>query len=306
MDIRTLTDEYGRGTPGRKVEFVLGSRWAYRAGSREDLVEVEVVRLGVKKPARLLVRWIADEFEGRQDWVPLSRLKVPWDRVEALRAWEARWAAVQEPAWATLELVRDATDYVIELLVEPEIAAMGYNAQRGVIKVYQVDRLAALLAVDVEGLRGDPRSFEESGTLIAPITIAIGVAKSAASVWPEKLLAEIEQEEARARHDAAYGRFYRVRGKPDDWIPGETCERIDQEAQPLRNLLREWCGAGPVAVHAEIGDLREEARRLRALTRKAIEELRANGHRKKAADLERELLEGGSEAVRPGDPSAIL
>jgi hypothetical protein len=213
---------------------------------------------------------------------------------------------VQEPAWATLELVRDATDYVIELLVEPEIAAMGYNAQRGVIKVHQVDRLAALLGVDVEGLRADPLSFEESGTLIAPITIAIGVAKSAASVWPEKLLAEIEQEEARARHDAAYGRFYRVRGKPDDWIPGETCERIDQEAQPLRNLLREWCGAGPAAVHAEIGDLREEARRLRALTRKAIEELRANGHRKKAADLERELLEGGSEAVRPGDPSAIL
>jgi hypothetical protein len=62
----------------------------------------------------------------------------------------------------------------------------------------------------------------------------------------------------------------------------------------------------PVAVRAEIGDLREEARRLRALTRKAIEELRASGHHKKAADLERELLEGGFGAVRPGDPSAIL
>jgi hypothetical protein len=89
-------------------------------------------------------------------------------------------------------------------------------------------------------------------------------------------------------------------------IPGERCERLDQRAQPLRNLLREWSGAEPVAVRAEIGDLREEARRLRALTRKAIEELRASGHRKKAADLERELLEGGSEAVRPGDPADIL
>jgi hypothetical protein len=66
-DIRALTDEYGRSTPGRKVEFIVGSRWAYRAGSLENLVEVEVVRIGVKKPARLLVRWIADEFEGQQD-----------------------------------------------------------------------------------------------------------------------------------------------------------------------------------------------------------------------------------------------
>jgi hypothetical protein len=31
---------------------------------------------------------------------------------------------------------------------------------------------------------------------------------------------------------------------------------------------------------------------LRVLTYKAIDELRASGHRKKAADLERELLEG--------------
>lgn len=305
-DIRALVDEYGRGAPGRKVEFFVGSRWAYRAGSQDELVEVEVVRLGVKKPARLLVRWIADEFEGQQDWVPPSRLKVPWERVEDLRAWEARWAAVQEPAWGTPELICDATDYVVELLVDADLADMGYNAQRGVIKLHQLDRLAALLGLDLERLRADSRSFEENDTLIAPITVAIEVAKSAASLWPEKLLAEIEQDEAKARHDATYGRFYRVRGKPDEWIPGETCERIDQTRQPLRNLLREWCGAEPVAVRAEIDDLREEARRLRALTRKAIEQLRASGHRKMAADLERELLEGGSEVVRPGDPSPIL
>jgi len=59
-------------------------------------------------------------------------------------------------------------------------------------------------------------------------------------------------------------------------------------------------------VRAEIGELREEARRLRALTHKAIDELRASGHRKKAADLARELLEGGSEAMRPGHPPAII
>jgi hypothetical protein len=291
-EIRALTDEYGRGTPGREVQFDVGARWAYRAGSQEDLVEVEVVRIGVKKPARLLVRWIADESEGQQDWVPPSRLKVPWERVEDLRAREARWAAVQEPAWAMSELVRDAIDYVVELLIEPDIADMGYNAQRDVIKIHQLDRLGALLGLDVERLRADPCSFEENDTLIAPITVAIEVAKSAASLWPEKVLAEIEQDEAKARHDAVHGRAFRLPGRTEDWIPGEVCARIDQEGQPLRDLLREWCGAGPGSVRAEIRELREEAHRLRALAQKAIEELRASGHRKKAADLERELLEG--------------
>ncbi|MFI5259061.1 MAG: hypothetical protein ACHQ01_05565 [Candidatus Limnocylindrales bacterium] len=274
------------------MEFALGSRWAYRAASQDELIEVEVLRLGVKKPARLLVRWVANEFEGHQDWVPPSRLKVPRERVDDLRAWASRWAAAQEPAAATPELLRDATDYVIESLVDPDVAEMGYNAQRGVIKIHQVDRLAALLDIDVGSLRADPRSFEEAGTLIAPITAAIAVAQSAASAWPVKVLAEIEEEEAQARHDAAHGRFVRLRRKTDEWIPGEVCERIDAERQPLRNLLREWCGAGPGSVRAEIGELREEAQRLRALTRKAIDELRASGHRKKAADLEQELLEG--------------
>jgi hypothetical protein len=289
-DIRALTDEYGRGTPGRKIEFVVGSRWAYRAGSQDELVEVEVLRLGVKKPARLLVRWIADEFEGHQDWVPPSRLKVPWERVDDLRAWEARWAAAQEPAWETPVLVRDATDYVVELLIEPDIAAMGFNAQRGVIKIHQLDRLAALIGIEAAVLRVDPRSFEENGTLIAPIATATAVAKAAAALWPDKLLAELEEEEAKARHDAVHGRSLRLRGQKEEWIPGEVCERIGQEGQPLRNLLREWSGAGPGSIRAEIGELRLEAQRLRDLTRKAIEELRATGHRKKAADLEQELL----------------
>jgi hypothetical protein len=306
-DIRALTDEYGRGTPGRKVEFVVGSRWAYRAGSQDELVEIAVLRLGAKKPARLLVRWIADEFEGHQNWVPPSRLKIQWERVDDLRAWETRWAAVQEPAWETPELVRDAIDYVVELLVEPDMAAMGFNAQRGVIKIHQLDRLAALLGIEAAALRADPRSFQENGRLIAPITTATAVAKAAAALWPEKVLAEIEEDEAKARHDAVHGRSLRLRGQTkDDWIPGEVCERIDQEEQPRRNLLREWCGAGPGSVRADIGELREEARRLRAMTRKAIEELRASGHRKKATDLEHELLEGcSSESVRSAPPSLV-
>ena len=37
--------------------------WAYRARSVDPLVEVRVVKVGVRKPARVRVRFVGDEFE---------------------------------------------------------------------------------------------------------------------------------------------------------------------------------------------------------------------------------------------------
>lgn len=51
-------------------ELAVGETWAYRARGQDPLVQVSIVRLGIKTPARVLVRWVADEFEGAQDWVP--------------------------------------------------------------------------------------------------------------------------------------------------------------------------------------------------------------------------------------------
>ena len=63
--------------------------------SRKDpLVEVEIVRIGTQRPARVLVSFIGEAFEGRQDWVPPSRLKVLWSDVESYLAREARWARI--------------------------------------------------------------------------------------------------------------------------------------------------------------------------------------------------------------------
>lgn len=68
-----------------------GKSRAYRARQVDPLVDVSVVRLGAQKPARVLVRFVDDEFEGREDWVPPARLKVPWSEVEEYRAREERW-----------------------------------------------------------------------------------------------------------------------------------------------------------------------------------------------------------------------
>ena len=57
-----------------------------------------VVRFGVKTPQRVLVRFVDDEFEGRQDWVPPARLKVPWSGVDEYVARERRWDEVLRPS----------------------------------------------------------------------------------------------------------------------------------------------------------------------------------------------------------------
>ncbi|GAB3264389.1 hypothetical protein [Arthrobacter pigmenti] len=53
-----------------------GESWAYRARGVDPLVEVRVVHEGTQKPARVLVHFVADEFEGREERGPPARLKV--------------------------------------------------------------------------------------------------------------------------------------------------------------------------------------------------------------------------------------
>lgn len=68
-----------------------GESWAYQARQVDPLVEFSVVRLGTQKPALVFVRFVDDEFEGREERVPPARLKVLWNEVEEYRAREERW-----------------------------------------------------------------------------------------------------------------------------------------------------------------------------------------------------------------------
>lgn len=61
----------------------VGEAWAYRARRQDPLVQVMVLKVGVKTPRRLLIRFVDDDFEGRQNWVPSARLKALWHDVDA-------------------------------------------------------------------------------------------------------------------------------------------------------------------------------------------------------------------------------
>jgi hypothetical protein len=270
-------------------EPAVGEHWAYRARAQDDLVEVAVIRLGIKTPARVLVRWLDDAFEGQQDWVPPARLKALWTDVVTFRAREQRWDEVTAPSEQYSETITSAVRSVFDLLVDGEVASLGYNATSGVLHVRDAAALAALAGLGPGVLR-DATSFEEDGELISPMTVSLLVAQRLAARNPHPILQYIEREEAEARRDAIYGKVYPGRGRGKDWdVSPEICRQVDEEhGQPVRAVLRQWCGTEEVDVRAEISAARAEARRLAELAAAALDALRAAGHVRTANRLERE------------------
>lgn len=68
--------------PRDLAEVTVGELWAYRQRGTDPVTRVEVLRLGTAKPPRVLVKFTDDQFEGRSEWVPPRRLKVPWDQAD--------------------------------------------------------------------------------------------------------------------------------------------------------------------------------------------------------------------------------
>lgn len=75
---------------------MVGQRWAYRGKQTEPVTCVEVKRLGAGRPPRVLIKFVDDEFEGREEWAPPGRLKVLWANVDAWRANEQRWKNLRD------------------------------------------------------------------------------------------------------------------------------------------------------------------------------------------------------------------
>jgi hypothetical protein len=271
-------------------DLAVGESWAYRASGQDPLVQVSIVRLGIKAPPRVLVRWVADDFEGAQDWVPPARLKAKWADVEEFRAREGRWGAVQAEAQEFSEETSSAVSIVFDLLIDEKLATLGYNAENGVLKVHDLASLAALVELDPKDLGRAP-AFEEAGGLVAPMSVAVSVALRAVERDPYRILRYVEREEADAAREAIHGRFYPGRGpRGGTEISPAICRQVDEEhGEPVRAILREWCGAEPVDVRKEIAALRDEAERLQKLATTALDALRAAGHVRTANRIEREM-----------------
>lgn len=282
-------------TDNRGPDVQPGERWAYRKSEREQLTEVEVVRIGVRTPKRVLVRFIDDEFEGLQDWVPPARLKARWDDRQAFIDREARWSAVREPSPERETPEVSAAEKVIWALLDESLVTAGWNADEGVLAIHDVAGLADRLGIARDALEADPRSFVEDGDLRVPWPAMESVAHRLAAIDPDAVMRMIAKDEAKARHEAAFGHHYRTRGEERyGWIEPERCIAWDEEHdRPVREVLRSWCGAGTVDLHDELTALRRDCGVVMGLLDEAIAALRRGRNHHVAKELEAKLAEAG-------------
>ncbi len=265
-----------------------GEAWAYRARRADPLVEVVAMKIGSRRPIRVLVRFVDPSFEGLEEWVPPARLKVLWAEVEAFEAKERRWAAVLAPFGEDDEREADAAGIVFERLIPEAVARVWDYRADGVVTIDDVAGFAQLLGLDAVELH-DPVSFVEDGHLIVPWPVTRRLAMRAAQRNPDPIMQYVEHEEADARREATYGKVYRQRGGLTQIEP-EICISIDEEhGAPVRGILRSWCGAEAVDRWEELRELRLEVLRLGELVQAAADELRRRGASRYADEIVQRL-----------------
>lgn len=263
-----------------------GQRWAYRKGVCGTVACVEVVRIGTSRPPRVRVRFVEDEYEGKEDWVPPSRLKVRWEHVAAWKAREDRWAAVREVSAHVRGTPEEgAAGWVFDSLPDWDYARRKWNRDSGILIVTDIDGLVADLGIELVTLVDDPSAFtDDDGSLVLPWQAMESIAKVLARKYADRLLPELEKEELEQEHNNRWGYM-----SSSGFISAEICSEVDQEFRPARQIVREWCGAEARERQDELVALRSEVRRLGQLIERAITALRDGGSIRVAHQLERDL-----------------
>ncbi|MGP4019137.1 hypothetical protein [Saccharopolyspora sp. 5N708] len=262
-------------------------QWAYRKGARDPVTCVKALRLGSARPARVRVRFVEDEHEGREDWVPPSRLKVLWEDVAAWQAREECWNAVRDASVEARSTTENAAaGWIFDLLPGQDYTRQLWGQNEGALEVKDVDALAADLGIDRTMVVDDPVAFtDNNGSLIVPWRVMHELAQLLAKKYSDHYISEVTKEEREHEHKNRWGYM-----TGSGHISAEICAEVDEEhGRPVRDLIRQWCGAEAIARQDELDALRTEVKRLGVLVERAIDAVRGTGDDKSARELERDL-----------------
>jgi hypothetical protein len=277
--------------PFRSPEVHVGEEWAYRERANANLTPVRVTKVGSARPPRVKIRFLDDAFEGREEWVPPSRLKVLWADLDAWRAREDRWDAVAVASVGvdgTPELW--AAETLFEVVAGEDVLSMGYREHAGVLCISDASKAAELLGTDPSNFLADELAFvDEDGTIVVPWHVTLELARDAAPKHAEAVLREIANKERKAAHHAVYGELMGT-GRAKPWyISPKVCADVDARQVPTYARLRQWCGGDAVDRFDELAALRTELLRSGQIAERAISALEEAGMTKIAASLKREL-----------------
>ena len=191
----------------------------------------------------MLVKFVDDVFEGRQEWVPPARLKVLWTDASDFEAAEQRWEHIWERGIGLGDPRWEAADEIMRLLVKEDLAKLRYR-EGGAIRIHQVDELAMALNLLADVFTGNPDAFYEDRDLVVPWEVTELIVTTAARQDPDPVMAYVQLEEAKAFHESIHGSSVSGRRGAKTYVEPGDCSKIDRQYyKPCRDLLRTWCGS---------------------------------------------------------------
>lgn len=217
-----------------------GERWAYRtARSSASFHEAVVLAIGSKRPPRVRIELVGDEWQGERRWVAPSRLEVRWEDRHGYIELDRKVRAVS--AWTPPRLDRRTAEHVFIKLIPLEIAEFNADSA-GTSVVYDVPALAQLTGLTQDELRAAP-AFTQDQELTVPWPISERIGRSAAARHPHALLTRIEREEREANVHLLEGVTLTDYEGQDHWLsPEDARASFEKHQQPYLDKLREWIG----------------------------------------------------------------
>ena len=276
----------------------VGEHWAYREKPRTpggELRPVEVLQIGPPTSRKVRIRWLDGEFHGLDQWVSMFRLVVTWSDVDEFLIDEKNHVALLASQPDPLEdvVLRAVDEIYLATRASVELeAAVGRPLSASVV---DFNERPGRLPIPDQDLLESPGAFVDSaGTLHIGQGAALALARALCHRYSAEVLDRSGQNIAEARRAVATGWI-------DPGLPGFGPYKLSHDAasdrlrreQGIDAVLREWCGAGPVATFDEREELRSELKRLRSLIESTASFLQFAGHPVKARLLLRELRTGG-------------
>ncbi|PZF12103.1 hypothetical protein DEJ25_09765 [Curtobacterium sp. MCPF17_011] len=271
----------------------LGQTWAYRTAlDSAQFHEAVVLTVGDKRPPRVRIELVDDQWQGERRWVSPARLEALWDDRHEYIELDRKFQAIRKEWVSSGDL--HVVEHIFLRLVPMQLAE--FNCDRaGTTVVLDVPGLAAHLGVTQEELRASP-GFVHDQVLHVPWTTTTFIARTAAQRWPHRLLGEIETEERQLAEDSINGTTVTDwDGNDHNLSPDEARAQFEKHRRPYLDKLREYIGVERADTLLERRDLLRRLGQAASVAGRALDVLEPT--QKRIVAKLREELEGALDGV---------
>lgn len=225
------------------------------------------MRLGTRQPPKVFVRFVDDEYEGREEWCSVRALKALWPELAAFLSLEQKWVDVRRASPPEHDPRVEAASLVLSEVDGPIRGGWGRGA--GLLRLYLDEPLASGWELDLQWLL-DRDGFVDDDEAVAPWPALLEAAQYLAPRFAEPVLTYLEKIERENERGVMYGehRESLYRDARPYYLPPEHFREQITEAAPVHALVREWCGVEAISQFDELERLRTELPRM---TRFAVE-----------------------------------